>query len=40
MKKLDLAALKSVAGGTSCAPACPPPACPPPAPSCNQGCKS
>ena len=44
MKKLDLAALKSVSGG--CAPACAPaptcapaPACPP-APCAKQGCAS
>ena len=42
MKKLDLAALKSVSGGNSCAPA---PACKPaptcaPAPCAKQGCAS
>ena len=38
MKKLNLATLGTVAGGTLCAPCCPP-ACPPPpcppAPSCG-----
>jgi hypothetical protein len=39
MKKLDLATLGTVAGGTICAPpACPPcppaPVCPPPPPPC------
>ncbi len=32
MKKLDLATLGTVAGGTLCAPVCCPPACPPPCP--------
>ncbi|GJD60653.1 hypothetical protein [Methylobacterium frigidaeris] len=41
MKKLDIATLGTVAGGTICAPCCPPPCpppapvCPPPAPSCG-----
>ncbi|SFU88519.1 MULTISPECIES: hypothetical protein [unclassified Methylobacterium] len=37
MKTLDLKTLGTIAGGTICAPVCPPPApaCPPPAPSCG-----
>ncbi|MGF3025431.1 hypothetical protein ACQVP2_21710 [Methylobacterium aquaticum] len=37
MKKLNLATLATVAGGTICAPCCPPPCAPacPPAPTCG-----
>ncbi|GJD60652.1 hypothetical protein [Methylobacterium frigidaeris] len=40
MKTLDLKTLGTIAGGTICAPCCPPcpppaPVCPPPAPTCG-----